>query len=207
MPMDKLLPAVSLGSGREPLAVSRDATACSAGELVAQSADDPTERFVELYRELFPPLYGYIRFRVGDVHAAEDLTAQVFERALVRLATVREPERVRAWLFTIARNAVADHRRGRRLADNLDVAERLEHLWIDSPESESVRLDESRRLLSYVVDLAERERELIGLKFAGGLPNREIGQILNLSETNVAQIAHRAVAKLRRRFDTVEIAQ
>ena len=51
--------------------------------------------FSDLYRELFPPLYGYIRFRVGDVHVAEELTARVFERALKGLASVREPERVR----------------------------------------------------------------------------------------------------------------
>ena len=75
-----------------------------------------TDRFVRLYQELFPSVHGYIRFRVRDVHAAEDLTGQVFERALARLGSVRDAGRVRAWIFTIARNAVADYRRGRRAA-------------------------------------------------------------------------------------------
>ena len=197
--MNNLLPAVPLGDGRAALEGPTEAASVR--------ANDSTQGFVRLYRELFPPLYGYVRFRVGDVHAAEDLTAQVFERALERLATVRDPERVRAWLFTIARNAVADHRRRRRRSDDLEAVERLEHLWIDSPEQEAVRRDERRRLQSYVVDLTERERELIGLKFAAGLANREIGEILDLSEANVAQIAHRAVVKLRRRFDAEEHVQ
>ena len=69
---------------------------------------EATARFVNLYRELFAPLSGNVRFRVGDAQVAEDLAAEVFERALARLATVREPERVRAWLFVIARNVITE---------------------------------------------------------------------------------------------------
>jgi RNA polymerase sigma factor (sigma-70 family) len=172
----------------------------------ARADDETAQRFVNLYRELLPPIFGFIRFRVGDLHLAEDLTAQVFERALARLATVREPERVRAWLFTIARTAIVDHRRGRRISTALEAADLVEHLWIDSPEHEAEQREEWRRVVAYVGSLGERERELIGLKFAAGLTNREIGQILDLSEANVAQIIHRAIVKLRRRFDEEEHA-
>ncbi len=166
--------------------------------------DTATEHFVRLYQELFPPVYGYVRFRVRDAHAAEDLTAQVFERALARLATLRDAARARAWVFTIARNAVADYRRGQRPALELESADALEHLWIDSPEGEALQRDETRRLLVQLRELGDRERELIGLRFAAGLTNREIGEICGLSEANVAQIVHRAVVKLRRRLDVEE---
>ncbi len=175
----------------------------AAGEVVGAAdgaGDEVAERFTRLYRDLFPPLYGYVAFRVGDPHLAEDLTAQVFERALGRLASVRRPEQIRAWLFTIARNAIADHYR-RRPAVDLEAAEGLEHLWVEPPEGEAIRRDDLRRLAGYLADLGERERELVGLKFAAGLTNREIAAILRLSEANVAQIVHRAVVKLRRRFD------
>ena len=175
-------------------------------DVAPEEADDQVrQRFVELYRALFPPVYGFIRFRVGDLHAAEDLTAQVFERALGRLATVRRPERVRAWLFAIARNAVADYRRRRRPAVELEQVDTLEHLLVDSPEDEALRREEWRRLVSHLAMLSDRERELIGLRFAGGLSHREVGQVVGLSEANVAQIVHRAVARLRARFDAEEV--
>jgi len=167
-------------------------------------ADDLAGRVALLYRELFPAVYGFVRFRVGDAHVAEDLTATVFERALSKLASVREPERVRGWLFSIARNAVADERRRRRPSAPLDATDTLEHLWVDSPERHAVDRDEWRRLLTYLAELDDRDREILGLRFAAGLANREIGEILGLTESNVAQIIHRAVVKLRRRFASEE---
>jgi RNA polymerase sigma-70 factor (ECF subfamily) len=162
------------------------------------------EDFVRLYQELFPPVYGYIRFRVRDPHAAEDLTALVFERALARLATVRDVARVRPWIFTIARNAIVDERRRRRIDLDLESADALEHLWVESPEEDALQRDEARRLLAHLAALDDRERELIGLRFAAGLANREVGEICGLSEANVAQIVHRAVVKLRRRLGAEE---
>lgn len=158
------------------------------------------ERFAAAYALLFPALYGFVRFRVGDPHLAEDLTAHVFERALSRLATIRDPERLRAWLFTIARRAIADHYRSRRQDTPLATAQDFAHLWAESPELESLRREERRRLATYLAGLADREREVLGLKFAARLTNREIAAILRLSEANVGQIIHRAIVKLRQQF-------
>lgn len=159
-----------------------------------------TERFAATYATLFPSLYGFVRFRVGDPHLAEDLTAHVFERALSRLATIRDPERLRAWLFTIARRAIIDHYRSRRQDTPLTTAADFAHLWIESPELEALRREERQRLAAYLAGLADREREVLGLKFAAGLTNREIAAVLRLSESNVGQIVHRAIVKLRQQF-------
>jgi RNA polymerase sigma-70 factor (ECF subfamily) len=174
-----------------------------AGVSVGQ-ASDAAVHVARLYRELFPAVFGFIRFRVGNVQLAEDLTALVFERALTKLSSVRETDRVRGWLFTIARNAVADERRRRKPTAELEVAEALDHLWIESPESQALQRDEWRRLMTYLSDLDDRERELIGLRFVAGLSHREIGELLDLTDANVAQIVHRAVVKLRRRFTSEE---
>ncbi len=174
-----------IGRGRET----------AGGERVATDA-----RFTQLYRELFPSLYGYLCFRIGDPQLAEDLTAQVFERALPRFMEVRPPERLRAWLFTIARNLLVDHHRSRRPTSDLADVDLLAHLAVESPEGEALRRDDRRRLGAYLQDLDEREREIVGLKFFAGLSNRESARLLGLSEANVAQIVHRTVVKLRRRF-------
>ena len=56
-------------------------------------------------------------------------------------------------------------------------------------------------MLAHVAVLSDRERELVGLKFAGSLRNREIARVTGLSEANVAQILHRALVRLRQRFE------
>jgi RNA polymerase sigma-70 factor, ECF subfamily len=170
----------------------------------AYEADDAAARVARLYRELFPAVFGFIRFRVGDVQLAEDLTAMVFERALAKIVGVREPDRVRGWLFTIARNAVTDERRRRRPLAQLDAADALEHLWVDSPDRQALDRDEWRRLARYLTELDDRDREILGLRFAAGLANREVAEIVRLGESNVAQIVHRAVVKVRRRFAAEE---
>jgi RNA polymerase sigma-70 factor (ECF subfamily) len=169
-------------------------------DAITDSLDETAVRVAALYRELCPAVFGFIRFRVGNVQVAEDLTALVFERALTKLSSVRDADRVRGWLFTVARNVVADERRRRKPAADLEVAEALDHLWIESPESQALLRDEWRRLVGYLSDLDDRERELLGLRFVAGLSHREIGQLVGLTEANVSQVVHRAVVKLRRRF-------
>jgi RNA polymerase sigma-70 factor (ECF subfamily) len=50
-------------------------------------------------------------------------------------------------------------------------------------------------------ELAIRERELIALKYGGGLTNREIARATGLSESNVGTILHRVVGRLRARWE------
>ncbi|MGI8424947.1 MAG: RNA polymerase sigma factor [Chloroflexota bacterium] len=177
------------------------------------------ERFEQIYREMVGPVFGYVRFRVGDLHVAEDLTAEVFERALPRLASVRRSESVRSWLFAIARNVVADARRAAPSGTSsvsLEWAAGAEALHdghpppatlrdlatsgrAESAEWEVIRREEIRRLLAHVASLDERAREVVGLRFAAALRHREIGRVLGISESNAAQILHRALAELRRR--------
>jgi RNA polymerase sigma-70 factor (ECF subfamily) len=84
--------------------------------LVARATAEPAA-FAAIYGHYFPRVYNYVRYRVGDAVAADDITAQTFERALVGIGRYR-PERApfAAWLFAIARNAVTDHLRAQRRA-------------------------------------------------------------------------------------------
>ncbi len=175
-----------------------------ANAAAATSGEAAADRFAQIYHTLFPPLYGYVHFRIGDRHVAEDITAQVFERALSRITTVRQPDRLRPWLFAIARNAITEYRRKHRPTTDLDAPEAYAHLRIESPEMDAERRDEWQRAVTYLTELTEREREVIGLKFVAELSYREIGKVIGLSETNAGQIAHRAIGKLRQRFAAEE---
>ena len=152
------------------------------------------ESFEELYRRTFPRVYAYVASLLRDRSAAEEVTAQAFERAYRRRATYR-PGRgpVEAWLFGIARNAALDElrRRGRRARLELEgAAGATEDLADGLLRRETVR--------AALASLEPRERDLIALKFAGGLSNAEIAGVLGMSESNAGTRLHRTIEKLRR---------
>lgn len=137
-----------------------------------------------------------MRLRVDGEALAQDLTAATFERALAHLDQLRSPEAFGGWLFRIARNELAGHYRRRRVHVSLEaVADQPD----DAPpvEVQAERSEELARVLAAVRTLPEREQEIIGLKFLGGLNNRQIGRAMGLRAGHVAVILYRAIRRLR----------
>jgi RNA polymerase sigma factor (sigma-70 family) len=162
--------------------------------------------FAAIYDFYFPRVYMYVRYRVGDPSAADDLTSKTFEQVLKKLDTY-SPKRApfAAWLFTIARNAVNDHLRALRRHPFLP----LEALagctnFEDPPEEAVIQKEEKNRLFRAVAQLKERDRELIALKFTAGLTNRQIAGMLPLTEKNVSVILYRAIRDLRVHLKAME---
>jgi RNA polymerase sigma factor (sigma-70 family) len=151
------------------------------------------ESFEDLYRRTFPRVYAYVASLLRDRPAAEEVTAQAFERAYRRRASYR-PGRgpVEAWLFGIARNAALDElrRRGRGAALEADVP--------DAGADETDGVLRRATVRAALAGLDARERDLIALKFAGGLSNAEIARVLGMSESNAGTRLHRTIEKLRR---------
>jgi RNA polymerase sigma-70 factor (ECF subfamily) len=128
---------------------------------------------------------------------AQDLTATTFERAFAGIDSLRSEGAFGGWIFTIARNVVAQYYRDQREAVSLDAVADM----VDpgpSPEGHTLDAVELQEILAGLQALSEREREIIRLKFIGGLKNREIAPLMGLSESNVAVILYRALGKLRR---------
>ena len=173
--------------------------------LVVRAVAEPTA-FAAIYDHYFPRVYNYVRYRVRDAETADDITAQVFERALVSIGSYR-PERgpFGAWLFAIARNAVSDHLRAQRRRRWLSL-EVLRDRASAEPQPEEVAIHSETRaeLLAAVARLSERERDLIALKFAAGLTNRRIAELTGLSYSNVGVILYRAVRRLRVKLSAKE---
>ncbi len=169
--------------------------------LVARAQAEPTA-FAAVYDHYYPRVYTYARYRVSEASVAEDLTAQIFERVLVRIGDY-DPNLApfAAWLFTIARNTVNDYLRGVQ-RHPIGPLETQDHLVSPEPlpEEIAVRRETNAELLTALGVLSDREREVLALKFAGGLTNRRIAAIVRLSEKNVSVILYRAVKRLRHRL-------
>jgi RNA polymerase sigma-70 factor (ECF subfamily) len=154
------------------------------------------ERFEALYRSTRRDLYAYVATLLRDPAAAEDVVALAFERAYRRRRTFdRRRGEERAWLFGIARNAALDELRRRRRVAALTV-EPEDEVAVDVDDAEvALRRTAVRNALQ---ELAPRDREIVALKFHGGLSNGELARVLGVSESNAGTMLHRAIEKLRK---------
>jgi RNA polymerase sigma-70 factor (ECF subfamily) len=153
--------------------------------------------FEELYRNTFPRVYAYVASLLRDRSAAEDVTALAFERAYrkrTRFSARRgSPE---AWVFGIARNAALDELR--KLKRRAHLESEPVDVWSPGPDEQAERAFQREEVRAALASLDPRDRDLVALKFAGGLSNGEIARVLGISETNVGSRLYRAVEKLRK---------
>ena len=172
-----------------------DALAEPIAPLAAES--DGVEAFEALYRRTLPRVYAYVASLLRDQAAAEDVTAQAFERAYRKRRSFRpsrgSPE---AWLFGIARNGALDELRRRKHRASLEVD--VVDAAAEGVESQAERVFRRETVRAALAGLDRRDRDLVALKFAAGLSNAEIARVLGVTESNAGSRLHRAVTKLRR---------
>ena len=149
------------------------------------------ENCERLYRENRERVLRFLLHLTGDVELARDLVQETFARYLSRYGRDSEQPGL---LFTIARNAGLDALRRRRTSplperETADPRRDPEHQLIDRQE-----LD---RVLAAIRRLDDTDRQLVAFLATGTFSYREIGRLLDLSETNVKVRVHRARLKLK----------
>jgi RNA polymerase sigma-70 factor, ECF subfamily len=163
--------------------------------LVEAAQRDPAG-FAALYELHFDRVYMFIVRRVGNRDVAEDLTADVFHRALANLRNFEwRGVPFEAWLLRIAANAIRDRRKrkGRELS------------FEDPPEMSSkpdlTEVEDGARLFRLVNSLPEDQKRVIVMRFAEHASIRAIAQRLKRSEGAVKQLQFRGLETLRTRFE------
>jgi RNA polymerase sigma-70 factor, ECF subfamily len=153
--------------------------------------------FEDLYREYLDRIYAFLRSQLGSAADAEDVTSQVFLKALQAYGRY-EPrhETPAAWLFRIARNAALDHHRRAGRQARAERALAREPVAADDPGSLAQERILYRDLLEAVAGLPDRHREVIGLR-QSGLSFAEVGQLMDCSEDAAKMLYHRALRGLR----------
>ena len=149
---------------------------------------DPVERaksdpaaFGELYDRYVGQIYRFVRARIRDDSAAEDITAEVFLSALRHIKGYRDQGRpFSCWLYRIAVNAVASHYRGQRSALSLDDQLGLVSPLLD-PLDEVVDRERLRTIWQAVDALPTQQRAAMILKFSEDMTMEEIGGVLGKS--------------------------
>src|SRR6476620_10240610 len=159
-----------------------------------------TAEFEDLYRESAGAIFAFAAGMLRDRSAAEEVTAIAFERGFRARATFdRRRGAPRAWMFGIARNAALDELRRRgRVAELPPEPEDRTSAGPPELAEASARREDVLRALD---KLEARERELIALRFDGGLSHAEIAEVLDITATNASTMVHRVVTKLRKACD------
>ena len=156
------------------------------------------DEFAALYRRHIDEVYGFMDYHARNHFEAEDLTADAFERAL-RYFHSFDPTKgeFRTWLFVIAANVVRHHQRSRSTGSaDVPIDAALE--MRTSLEPNGLGVEERADLREALAGLSDREYRAIGLRFGGGLTNREIARVTGISESNVGTILHRSLTRIAR---------
>jgi len=167
--------------------------------LLVEAAKKDPSRFAELYELNFARVYGYIARRVGDRDAAQDLTSDVFHKALASIHTFEwRGVPFAGWLLRMAANMIVDRAKrggkevtGQDLPDLPDLNKR--------PKLEEA--DQCARIFGLVDQLPKDQRRVIAMRFAEEKSIREIAQTLGRNEGAIKQLQFRALQNLRARME------
>ena len=159
-------------------------------------------------REHEGPLVRYAAQITGDLDRARDVVQDTFLRLCAE-----DPARLNShlveWLFTVCRHRALDVVRKENRMKPLDQVELEASASRDpSPATQAEQNESASRVLRLVAALPANQKEVVRLKFQGGLSYKEISRVTNLSVTNVGFLIHTAIKTLRQQMqDEASVAQ
>jgi RNA polymerase sigma factor (sigma-70 family) len=179
------------------------------GTLARQAASGDRAAFAALYDRFNGEIYGFSLRMLSNPSDAADVTQDVFVRAIEKLPQLREPDRVRAWLFTIARHEcfARTKRRSRSMAtDPLDLGAETA-----STSRSTVGLAEANELTQLVWDaakgLAPEDRAVLDLKLKRDLDGAELAEALGVPHDQLHKVTGRAMERFERSVISLVLAR
>jgi len=173
---------------------------------LVEAAQQDTALFGDVYEHYFEIVYAYVARRVRNRPEAEDMTAEVFRKALQSLPRFKwTGAPFAAWLLRIASNIIAD--RGKRAVREGIVPgnEAVRELRVPQPQQADLEQSErSAGVLRLVNELAEDQRRVLVMRFAEERSIREIANALGRSEGAIKQLQFRALEHVRKRLAGAE---
>ncbi|MFH0914551.1 MAG: sigma-70 family RNA polymerase sigma factor [Chloroflexota bacterium] len=169
--------------------------------LVRRAQCGEGEAFTQLYETYFDRIYRYVTVKVGDRVEAEDLTQEVFIKALRSLGSFRwKGVSFSAWLFRLAHNHLVDYwrKKGKRIMVSLEDAPPIADN--SNPQLAAEQNLEIEQVVLAAEGLTPAQKEVISLRFAADLPIAEVARIMGKSEGAIKALQHSAIVSLRKKL-------
>ena len=175
-------------------------------ELVEKARND-TEAFGELYDQYYPQIFGYVLRRTASIEIAQDITSEVFFKALKNLGQFRyRGFPFSSWLYRIATNEIANYFRKNKdgkfcleeTSDLISISSSSAETELLEAEAELKRHEDFLILHENLSKLPIKYQEVITLRFFENKQVKEISEILGKREGTVKSLLHRGLEKLRK---------
>jgi RNA polymerase sigma factor (sigma-70 family) len=175
-------------------------------ELV-ERAKNNTEAFGELYDQYYSQIFGYVLKRTASIEVAQDVTSEVFFKALKNLRQFRwRGVPFSSWLYRIATNEIANYFTKSKpwqfsleeVSNSISFSDPSTETELLQAEAELRRHEEFLTLQENISKLQLKYQEVIVLRFFEDKQLKEIGEILGKREGTIKSLLHRGLEKLRR---------
>ena len=176
-------------------------------KVLVERAKNDTGAFVELYDWYYPKIFGYVLRRTANIEIAQDVTSEVFFKALKNLGQFRWRDiPFSSWLYRIATHEIANYFRKSKhrqfyleeISNAISISNRSAETELLEAEAELKRHEEFLALHENISKLPVKYQEVITLRFFKNKQLKEIGEILGRREGTVKSLLHRGLEKLRK---------
>jgi len=167
--------------------------------VVSQAINGDGEAFAQLYEEHFDKIYRYIYLRLGNQTEAEDLTQEVFVKALEAIGSYKwRSLPFASWLFRIAHNQIIDYIRKQGRVEKVTWDDNIVHVDEPNPALIAEQKLEVEELADNVKNLSLAQREVISLRFGAELSIAEAAKALGKSPGTVKALQYNGIMALRK---------
>lgn len=170
-------------------------------KIVERAIAGDREAFGTIYQEYFTPVYRYILFRVRSKEDADELTQEVFLKALGAFARYEaKRENPLPFFYTIAKNSIIDLGKKRKAyATDEEIMVQIPDDTMKT-DADAIHEEELSALKKALTKLPDDQREALELRFMGDLSGRDVARLMGKSEEAVRQLQSRGLRVLREHY-------
>jgi RNA polymerase sigma factor (sigma-70 family) len=185
---------------------SMDIVGPTDAELARAAASGDRGAFAEIYDRYADRLHDFCIGMLRDRDGAADCVQDAFCTAATRLTQLREPDKLRPWLYAIARNEALRRLRERRRETPTDeLPDDMSHE--PGPDTLAARTELADLIAEAAGGLSDRDRSVLELAYRHGLDGPDLAEALGVSRTNANTVVHRLRETIERSLGALLVAR